>query len=144
VPPKKTLQQLIELARSQSDNAARSLGASRSREEEELDKLRLLLQYRKEYMLRFDEAARVGLERSAWSNYHEFLMKLDAAIEQQNQVIARHRLTVEQRRTVWRAAHRRLKSFDTLDQRRQQAERVSERKREQREHDELATHGHKD
>jgi len=138
MPPKKTLHQLIELARSKSDNAARSLGKSRSHEEEETAKLRLLLEYRREYMLRFDEAGRAGLDRSAWSNYREFLHKLDSAIEQQNQVVAQRHLTVEERRTVWTAASRRLKSFDMLDQRQQQAERASERKREQRDHDELA------
>ncbi|HUL93810.1 MAG TPA: flagellar export protein FliJ [Burkholderiales bacterium] len=138
MPPKKTLQQLIELARSKSDVAARSLGVSRSHEEEELGKLRLLLEYRKEYMLRFDDAARKGLDRSAWSNYHAFLHKLDDAIEQQHQVVARQHVAVEEHRTLWHAASRRLKSFDALDQRRQQAERVTERKREQREHDEFA------
>jgi flagellar FliJ protein len=138
MPSKKTLQQLIELARSRSDDAARSLGESRSHEEEELAKLRLLLEYRKEYGARFDEAGRKGLERNAWSNYRDFLHKLDAAIEQQNHVIERHRHAVEERRTAWQAANRRLKSFDTLDQRRQQTERLSERKREQREHDEFA------
>lgn len=143
MPSKKNLQQLIDLARSKSDHAARSLGASRSHEEEELGKLRLLIEYRKEYMLRFDEAARKGLDRNAWNNYHEFLHKLDDAIEQQHQVVARHHVNVEERRTLWHAASRRLKSFDALDQRRQQAERVSERKREQREHDEFAHHARK-
>src|SRR5262245_20350926 len=138
MPPKKTLQHLIEMARSKSDSAARSLGASRSHEEDEIAKLRLLVDYRREYMLRFDEAGRAGLDRNAWSNYREFLHKLDAAIDQQKQVVAQHHRAVEERRSAWHAESRRLKSFDALDQRRQQAERVTERKREQREHDEFS------
>lgn len=138
MPPKATLRQLIDLARMRSDTAARSLGTTRTREHQEVEKLNLLLEYRKEYLLRFDQAARTGLERTAWNNYHEFIAKLDAAIRQQGEVIEQLHRRVEQCRNEWQTANTRLKSFTTLDQRRLQAESNRERRHAQREQDEFA------
>ena len=138
MPPKKTLQQLIELARLRSDNAARTLGLSRSREQTESGKLKLLEDYRGEYSARFDQALRSGLDRGAWDNYHLFMLKLDAAFRQQHDLLEQSRKQVEQCRMAWQAANGRVKSFNTLDQRRQHAERTTDQRREQREQDEYA------
>ena len=139
MPQKKTLQQLIELARLRSDNAARSLGVSRSQEEMASTKLKLLEDYREEYSARFDRAVRTGLDRGAWENYDQFMVKLDAAFRHQQELLEQSRRRVEQCRSDWQAASGRVKSFDTLDQRRQRAERATEQRREQREQDEFAT-----
>ena len=138
MPPKKSLQQLLEIARTRVDEVARSLGASCTREQEELSKLRLLLHYREEYVVRFGEASRAGLKRGAWTNYYEFMQKLDSAIGQQNELLDRHRGEVERLRAAWHAASGKLRSFATLDSRRKQAEHALEQRREQKEQDELA------
>jgi flagellar FliJ protein len=135
---KQTLLQLIELARHSSEHAARALGASQTRELDERGKLKLLMEYRDEYLRRYEQAARVGLERRDWSNYHAFLLKLDAAIRQQEQMLVERCGAVEQCRSAWRKANGKLKSFATLDARRQSAERGQERRREQRESDQAA------
>jgi flagellar FliJ protein len=139
MPTKKTLQQLIEFARLRSDNAARTLGASHSREQTESSKLKLLEDYRAEYSARFDQALRAGLDRGAWDNYHQFMLKLDAAFRQQRDLLEQSRRQVEQCRSAWHAANSKVKSFDTLDQRRQRDERVTDLRREQREQDEFAS-----
>ena len=139
MPSKKTLHQLIEFARLRSENAARSLGVSRSREEEESSKLKLLEGYREEYSVRFDQALRTGLDRGAWDNYNQFILKLDAASQQQRDVLEQSRQQVEQCRAAWQRANSKVKSFNTLDQRRQSAERATDERREQREQDELAS-----
>lgn len=136
--PARTLQQLIELAQRHSDNAARALGVTHTRERDEGGKLQLLLDYRRDYQLRFQQAAGAGLNLQEWHNYHEFIRKLDAAIQQQQEVLVQYQRKMAQCRTEWHAANRKLKSYDTLSQRRQQVERTKERKREQREQDELA------
>ena len=139
MPSKKTLQQLIELARSRSDDAARSLGISRSREQTESSKLKLLEGYREEYSVRFDQALRAGLDQGAWDNYRQFMLKLDAAFRQQGELLEKSRKQVEQCRSDWHAANNKVKSFDTLDQRSQRAERATDLRREQREQDEFAS-----
>ena len=138
MPSKKILEQLIELAKTANERAARALGASRNRAQEEQGRLQLLLDYRREYIDRFAAAARAGLDRAAWANYHQFMAKLDAAILQQGELAAQHRESVDQRRRDWHSTNTKLKSFDTLDRRRQDAERSNERRREQREQDEFA------
>jgi flagellar protein FliJ len=142
MPTKKTLQQLIELARLRSDTAARSLGVSRSREETESGKLKLLEGYRDEYSARLDKALRNGLDRGAWDNYRLFLLKIDAAFRQQRELLEQSRKQVEQCRSAWQAANGKVKSFETLDRRRQRAEHATDQRREQREQDELASRKH--
>ena len=139
MPQKTTLQQLIEMARDRIDGATRALGASRSTEQQENSKLQLLVDYRREYLERFAQAARDGLDRRAWSNYQDFLMKLDTAISQQKELLGQHGRKVDACRSDWQAASRKLKSFDTLDQRRRQAERVVDERREQSAQDEFVS-----
>jgi len=132
------LSKLMEVARRKTDVAAQLLGASCSRSREEENKLALLLDYRRDYQARFDAAIRAGVDRVELRNFHEFLRKLDVAIEQQQKIVAQHQGNVAARRDEWRAANRSLKSFDTLARREQAATTRRERKREQREHDETA------
>jgi len=122
----------MELATTRIESAVRALGASQSREREENSKLQVLVGYRDEYRARFATASRQGLDRRAWTNYHEFMAKLEEAIKQQQALLARYRNAVEQCRVEWLTASGRLKSIDTLDQRRRQAERTIDRRREQR------------
>ena len=129
---KRTLQQLIDLAREKSDNAALVLGTTHAREREEESKLKLLENYRGECLERFRQASSEGLDRQTWTNYHKFLAKLDAAIIQQREVVAQQRQKTDQSRLDWQAASSRLKSFDTLGARQRRSEHAAERRREQR------------
>ena len=139
MPQKKTLKQLIELARSRCENAASQLSASRSREQADCSKLQLLENYRREYTERFDQARHAGLQRGVWDYHHQFILQLDSAIRNQRERVEMSRGSVEQCRADWRAANDKVKSFDTLDQRRQMAERAIEQRRERREQDEFAS-----
>ena len=136
--PKHTLQRLIESARTVSDKAARTLGATHAREREEVSRLDLLIRYREEYLVRFGHTAGAGIDRDLWLNYRQFVAKLDAAIARQQEVIAEQQRHVERRRSEWRAANGRLRSFDVLEERRRSAEALAGRRREQRKQDEFA------
>ena len=137
VPPD-TLQKLIDMARRRSDLAARSLGASHTREREEESKLQLLIEYRLDYLRRYQHTARYsGLNANQLANYQDFLRKLDTAIEQQQAVVMQSHSKVEHDRGDWRAANRKEKSFDTLSRRNEEEERVRANRREQREQDDL-------
>ncbi|MCC7485308.1 MAG: flagellar export protein FliJ [Burkholderiales bacterium] len=137
--PKRTLQQLIEHAREKNDRAARALGATNSREREEHGKLDLLVNYRDECLARLVSSAREGMDRDTWLSYQRFVVKLDAAIEQQREQVALSRTLAEQSRSEWRAANGRLRSFDTLESRRVKAEAAAARRGEQRAQDEFAS-----
>lgn len=135
---KKQLAQLVDLAQTRNDAATRNLGHSNARKKHEQDKLDMLERYWREYQAQLEEVARsAALAPDTLRNYHEFLNKLESAIDQQRRLLVTCEQQVEQTRSEWQAAHRKLKSFDTLKERADQGERLKELRREQREQDEL-------
>jgi flagellar export protein FliJ len=128
---------LVELAQAAREALAQRLGcAERSvRECERL--LELLLEHRREYEARYAQAVRQGLAPIELGNFHRFLCKLDAAIEQQRTLLAQQRSAAALRREEWRAADRKLKTYEKLEQRQHAALERERRAREQRELDEI-------
>ena len=135
---KHQLAQLTDLAQQHTDTATRTLGQSHARKREAEAQLALLKRYRGEYEERLASAARNGLTPEALRNYHEFLRKLDAAIEQQTSVLTACNDRIETSRVAWQSANRKLKSFDTLAVRAAVREQSERARREQREQDERA------
>jgi len=135
---KNQLSQLIKLSRRHTDAAARNLGHSHSRARTEEDKLALLERYRRDYQAQLSRDSRGSMTSDVLRNYHEFLNKLDAAIEQQRRQLMACQQWVASSRTEWQGAHRKLKSFDTLSERETNRERRTQARREQREQDEQA------
>jgi flagellar protein FliJ len=130
------LDTLIELAQTQTDDAARRLGALNAQGMDMEAKLALLVQYWHEYCARFQTSMQRGLTASDWRNYQEFLNKLDAAIIQQREALASARQRVEAGQVAWQSARRTLKSYDTLAQRHVRAKLLHLARREQKETDE--------
>ena len=133
------LDTLVELARRNTDDAARRLGVLHSATVSAGQKLDLLLRYRDDYSEQLQALMRQGLPSSQWRNYQAFLATLDGAIEQQRatRTQADHRL--DHGRDDWRHHKRRLNSFDVLSERSRQQELAVLGKREQRDSDERAT-----
>ena len=136
MPTSFSLKMLLDLAQNRSDAAARRLGELNSREQEAEQKLRLLLGYRQDYQVRFQEFAKNGIDQAEWRNFREFMGKLEAAIAEQRKAVVNSRNKMQAGRTDWHAQQRQLKSYDTLSQRQARAEFVRVAKREQREQDE--------
>lgn len=136
MPTSSSLKMLLDLTQNRSDAAARRLGELNSREQEAEQKLRLLLGYRQDYQVRFQEFAKNGIDQAAWRNFREFIGKLDAAITEQRNAVENSRNRMQAGRTDWHAQQRQLKSYDTLSQRQERAETLRAAKREQREQDE--------
>jgi flagellar FliJ protein len=133
-----SLKMLLDLAQNQSDAAARRLGQLNSQEQGAEQKLRLLLAYRHDYQVRFQDLARNGIDQAGWRNFMAFMGRLDAAIAEQRKAVTTTRNCKEAGRNEWRAQQRKLKSFDTLSQRHKRAEFLRAAKHEQREQDEHA------
>ena len=142
MPTSYSLKMLLDLAQNRSDAAARRLGELNSREQEAEQKLRLLLGYRQDYQVRFQEFAKNGIDQAEWRNFREFMGKLDAAIAEQRKTVANSRNRMQAGRTDWHAQQRQLKSYDTLSQRQERAEILRAAKREQREQDEQTIKAH--
>ena len=135
------LQTLRELARDNSDAAAAQLGRVNGHAHDMDERLQLLLNYRSEYAARLSQVAQAGMDSTGWRNFREFIDKIDAAIEQQRELLASAQRQVEEGQRHWHAQQRRLKSYDTLFQRHCSAEQQTEARREQKEQDDFALRG---
>jgi flagellar FliJ protein len=135
------LQTLLKLAQEGSNAAAAQLGVVNGHDRDMQERLQLLLEYRNEYSARLTSVTQTGTHSVDLRNFREFIDKIDAAIEQQQVLVAAARREVETGKLHWHKQQRRLKSFDTLSQRHLAAERKSEARQEQKEQDEFALKG---
>jgi flagellar FliJ protein len=136
MPQKLPLDMLTDLARTQTDDAARRLGALQSAQLSSSQKLDLLLQYRQDYYDQLHALMNTGLPTARWRNYQAFLGTLDGAIEQQRAIVAQAATRLDHGRVDWQHHKRRLNSFDTLAERVRRQEMLAQAKREQRDSDE--------
>jgi len=126
------LQTLIELAQNRMDDAAKRLGALLASGQAHEQKLEILVQYREEYHSRFRAAAQTGISPEAWRNYSTFIAKLDEAVFEQEQIVARAREQVVAGKQAWVDERNRKKAFDTLATRQQAVALRKESRAEQR------------
>ncbi|MDR3220671.1 MAG: flagellar export protein FliJ [Candidatus Accumulibacter sp.] len=132
------LQTVLDLMQDRADEATRSLARLIANEKDAKAQLDMLLGYRDEYAGRFSEAAQNGLTQSAWSNFQQFLGRLDEAIEQQRAIVATRVRNTATGQLQWQQQRKKMKAFDTLSARHFTSENAREIKREQKLQDEFA------
>jgi flagellar protein FliJ len=133
------LETLIELATSQTDEAAKRLGLAIRACEDTEQKLTMLLQYREEYEARFNTSLASGVTAAGYRNFQLFLEKLDTAIAGQQRIVEDAKRRIVDERSQWQSCERKRMSYDTLATRVQKAEERKENKRDQKLMDEFAT-----
>lgn len=131
-----SLQPLVDLAQQKNDAATRKLGLLNRNQQSAQGKLEMLQQYRRDYQEKMQLAEKNGMELQDLRNFQDFIYRLDDAIAQQSAVVAQAQITVQTARSELSEAQRRMKSFDTLAQRHDEAEKKLEAKIEQRIQDE--------
>lgn len=137
-----TLDTLLGLASTDTDNAAKRLGDALSACRTAEEKLEMLHQYREEYQARFNASLTQGLTASGYRNFQLFLGKLDQAIAGQQQIVQDAQQRINRERGAWQACERKRKSYDLLVTRAEQAELKKEGKRDQKAMDEHAARQH--
>lgn len=130
------LTMLIELAQNKTDEATRRLGQLQNAHTSAAEKLKLLLQYRQEYLDQLQSQMRDGVAAAQLRNFQHFIGTLDEAIEQQRGLTSQADTRLAHGRGDWQHTKRRLSSFDTLADRVRQQEIMTLNKREQRDSDE--------
>lgn len=131
-----SLQPLVNLAHQMNDAATKRFGHLNQQQQAAQTKLDALLQYRKDYQARFHEAVRTGMSQSDLRNFQDFMQRLDEAIAQQRVATEQAMHSVEAGRNDLQDSQRKLKSFDTLEQRHVEKERKISARSEQRQQDE--------
>lgn len=132
------LKTLLQLARDNSEEAGRKLGKLKAKWQEAEEKHQQLFSFREEYRNRLHLNTQQGMQMSAWREFQSFMQKLDKAIEMQGDEVAKCKLRWEAGQREWMEEQRKLKAYDTLEQRHQSKENQREAKVEQKETDEFA------
>jgi flagellar FliJ protein len=133
------LETLIDLARRETDDAAKRLGAALRAVSEAEEKLNMLVGYRDEYGRRFDATQQAGITPMAYRNFQAFMEKLDNAIKGQQEVLRHSQQRGELEKGKWQAAERKRVSYATLRDRATVQAQQAEAKRDQKAMDEHAT-----
>lgn len=132
------LNTLIELASKDSDEAAIELGQAVRNAEETEKKLAMLKGYRDEYAARFQTSMTKGLSAMDYRNYQQFMNKLDAAINGQEEIVQAAHRQVETQRKAWQECEKKRLSYGTLATRAEKEKQHQENKRDQKQMDEHA------
>lgn len=131
-----TLQPLMDLAQRQNESATSKLGQLNQQQQSAQQKLDTLREYRKEYQNRLQESIRNGMKPADLRNFQQFINKLDEAIAQQMKTVEKSKVSTQAGREEFSTAQRKLKSFDTLQQRHIQVQKAAAGKLEQKVQDE--------
>lgn len=134
-----SLQPLLELMQTRTDEATRKLGQLIAAEQNAKSRLQMLEQYREEYAQRLRDATAQGITRLALRNYQEFLARIDDAIAQQRAAVHSSEKSTAAGQEHWKAQNKRLKAIDTLSVRHDARERYRENRQEQKLQDEFST-----
>jgi flagellar FliJ protein len=135
---KAQLETLMDLARRETDDAAKRLGAALKAVDEAKQKHQMLVGYRDEYINRFEAAQAAGITPMAYRNFQSFMEKLDTAVKGQLELIRHAEHRSGQEKTLWQAAERKRMSYSTLNDRAAAEALKLENKRDQKQMDEHA------
>ena len=135
---KAQLETLMDLARRETDDAAKRLGVALKAVDEAREKHQMLVGYREEYLKRFEAAQAAGITPMAYRNFVAFIEKLETAIKGQLDMIKHAEYRSEQEKAAWQASERKRMSYSTLNDRADAAALKLENKRDQKQMDEHA------
>ncbi len=139
MPQTFSLQPLLDLMQTRTDEATRTLGKLIAAEQSQRSRLQMLEQYREEYAQRLRDAVAQGITRLVMLNYQDFLARIDEAIEQQRLAVQDSERNTKAGQVHWQSQNKQLKAIDTLSQRHDARERYRENKIEQKLQDEFST-----
>ena len=135
---KAQLETLMDLARRETDDAAKRLGAALKQVDDAKQKHQMLVGFREEYAKKFEAAQLAGITPMAYRNFQAFMEKLEVAVKGQLDMIKHAEYRSEQEKTAWQASERKRMSYSTLNDRADAAALKLENKRDQKQMDEHA------
>lgn len=137
-PPSERFRPIQKVASHKEHKAAAALGESRQRRAADRQRLDELRQYLAEYLARFAAAAKNGLSSSQILEYQVFIGKLETAIAQQEEIVARSQKACDSNKAQWRGRYTKSQAVQNAVGRMQEQERKDADRREQSESDDHA------
>lgn len=133
------LETLVDLATKETDEATKRLGRTVRTSEEAQQKLTILLEYREDYAVRFQESLAAGLTPMNYRNFQLFIEKIDTAITGQKNIVSQAQERVAEARTLWQACERKRLTYDTLVTRAKEDKLRRDNRLDQKQMDEFAS-----
>ncbi|MFC4161693.1 flagellar export protein FliJ [Chitinimonas lacunae] len=130
---------LLKLAADRRETAARHMQEAAQRLAGARERQQQIDGFREEYRRRFTDSGQRGINMTQYRDFQLFLAKLDTAVEQQSEEVARCEARMEQARQAFLEQERSVKAFEALETRHQHQEVMREAKREQKLSDEWAS-----
>lgn len=134
-----SLQPLLELMQTRTDEATRQLGHLIAAEQSARSRLQMLEDYRADYALKLREACTQGLTPMALRNYQDFLARIDEAISQQTLAVRHSEQNTAHGQENWKEQNKRLKAIDTLSHRHDERNKVLDNRQQQKLQEEHTT-----
>jgi flagellar protein FliJ len=125
----------------QERRRAQALAASEQRVLESEAKLAELEKYRAGYLRDFSSKAGGGMSAASARDYQVFLARLEEALKQQAQIVARAKAQMDTERRNWQGAAQRADAVDHMVQVWNTADRKELERHEQKESDEFSQRG---
>ncbi len=129
----KKLQPVANLAKINERNAAKLHGSVLRELQKQEEQLNELINYRDQYLKAFQVASESGISSIQMRDYRIFLLRLDDAIQQQQQNVINGQQNTQSSQTEWMNTRNKSKMINKVVEKRQQQEYQQEEKREQRE-----------
>ena len=129
---------ILKLEQTREEETVRALGTARSVVAEQQEKLQQLIDYRSEYERMVSNEGMQGILAMRLQGYHQFLGRLTAAINQQEERVELAKQEEAAAQQQWFQQRGAVKRMDNLIERNVQQERQEDDKREQKVLDEQA------
>lgn len=127
---------VAKIADNKERNAAKTFGKSQKDLETHEKRLEELIQYRDEYNQRFKESGGNGLDAMKVNEYRIFLSRLNEAVSNQYEVVARVTRECAELKEGWMQTRSRAKALEKVVERYQVQEGKEQERQEQKESDE--------
>jgi len=127
---------IVKVAQNREREAARVFADSQHVLQEREQRLAEVRGYRAEYLANYQTKSRSGMSAQQMRTYRNFLLKLDAAVEQQEQLVQVAKYELEQQKARWLEKHVRTQALDNMRTRYVTQEQRDAQRVEQKESDE--------
>ena len=119
--------------------AAQSLSKSVEYSKNQQDRLAQLVNYRAEYIGSMSVKTQQGISGDQLQQYHQFLLKLDSVIEQQQKVVQQSHINLSQSQNKWQSQNSRANAISKVINKLKNKETKAADKKESAQVDELST-----
>jgi flagellar protein FliJ len=133
---------LIDMAERERDQQTKRLVDMTARWQSAKDQLVMLEKYRADYEIRRQDRAQLGTTTDGYRNFETFMAKLNGAVNQQMRDVEMWKKRCDDIRAEQSNSLRKVRSFETLRDKREEEARALQTRREQQMDDEFASRSH--